>query len=817
MFYYPINEHVMQAITNVYNDKKPVDIVTVTTEMRKMGEASNIGVYLADLSSTVISDINVATYGQEIMEKYACRSAIERSMEIQQAAYDSNLDDVLIKAAEMEDILLNNLSAVNAVDINAIFAENTHTIEERSKGENRNFIDCGIRAIDRVLGGFEPGNLIVIAGRPSMGKTAFALQLAYNISDFHPVLYFTLEMTREEIGNRYLVMLTDIDGNRLKRGEGITGAEWKLIDEAGKKLKDHKLIIDDTSHLSIYNLRSKIFRLVRSSGVKLVVIDYLQLMEGQKGKDGAEYYGTISRTCKQVAKELKITIILLSQLNRDVEKRGEKIPRLYDLRACLSTETSLIYTERNVQSNVASQINLLSLQGNKLCNMKSTNIPKLNNDVYRVRTSSGRFVDATINHRVLTTEGYREIRNLTTDDVLIVAKNFETKGTYYKESHLIGLMLGNGSMAGKGVPALIVNDKDVSDYFINYIYDNFGFYPKRHKHRSVGVFQWDITKDSVRTKEGNPFKKWLIEKQLWGNYSYTKTIPDWFMEKADSQSIYELMAGLIETDGSVYRVKSSALNISYSTVSLKLAQQILYLLAKIGIIARVDDGYKSKKATCKSYKITINDCYYIKLFREKIPLIGYKAIKLNQFNLNRRVSYLSNKISHETSVNISELIKKGRLQIHGYRCATKATLLKLSLNNDLGKYKWLLSDNIHFDRIRSIAHIGVVDIFDRHVPSTNNFVVNGIVVHNSGEIEQDADVVMFPVRCGFAGINDPEKGLDASKAIIAIGKNRHGRIADDNGNNIRINVSPNAALWWDENDIFLGPKTPVAQSWLKDD
>jgi replicative DNA helicase len=332
MFYYPANEHVMQAITNVYNDKKPVDIITVTTEMRKMGEASNIGVFLADLSSTVITDINVATYGQEILEKYACRSAIERSMEIQQAAYDSNLDDVLIKSAEMEDTLLNNLSAVNAVDITAIFAENSRVIEERSQGRERNYIDCGIRAIDRVLGGFEPGNLIVMGGRPGMGKTAFALQLAYNISDFFPVLFFTLEMTREEIGNRYLVMLTDIDSNRLKRGEGITAPEWKLIDEAGGKLKDRKLIVDDTSHLSIYNLRSKIFRLVRSSGVKIVFIDYLQLMEGKKGKDGSEYYGSISSTCKQVAKELKIVIVLLSQLNRDVEKRGEKIPRLYDLR-----------------------------------------------------------------------------------------------------------------------------------------------------------------------------------------------------------------------------------------------------------------------------------------------------------------------------------------------------------------------------------------------------------------------------------------------------------------------------------------------------
>ena len=632
------------------------------------------------------------------------------------------------------------------------------------------------------------------------------------MSDIVPVLFFTLEMTKEEIGNCFLVMLTDIDSNRLKRGEGITGEEWRLIDEAGGKLKDRKLIIDDSPHLNVYNLRSKVFRLVRSKGVRIVFIDYLQLMGGQKGKDGSEYYGTISRTCKQVAKELKITIFLLSQLNRDVEKRGEKIPRLYDLRSCLSVDTSLIYTERNVQSNVVSQINLLSLQGNKLCNMKSTNIPKLSNDVYRVRTSSGRFIDATINHRVLTTEGYRTVKDLTTSDVLIVAKNFEAEGTYYKESRLIGLMIGNGSMSGKSVPSLIINDKDVSDYFVNYIYENFGFYPKWHKHRSKGVFQWDVTKYSVRTKEGNPFKKWLIEKELWGNRSYTKVIPDWFMETADSQSIYELIAGLIETDGSIYTCKCSSLNVSYATVSLKLAQQILYLLAKIGIIANIDNGYKSSMATCKIYKITISNCSYIKLFREKIPLIGYKAVKLNQFELNRRVSYESNKLSHETSVNISKMIKHGRLQVHGNRGATKATLLRLSQNNDLGKYKWLLSDHIHFDHIVNIEPIGVVNVFDRSVPITNNFVVNGIVVHNSGEIEQDADIVLFPVRCGFAGIDDPGRGLDDTKAIIAIAKNRHGRV-----DNVVIKVSPNAAKWWDETDIWTGLTTPVAQSWLKDD
>lgn len=811
MFYHQELKTIMKAILAVHERGVPIDIITVTSELKRAGEGPGYALMVTELSSQITSDINAAHYAQIVIQKFVNREAIRRSMEIQEAAYNDDTDEVIAQSTSMADDLLNNIPVSNVASITEIFASNTQGINDRAAGQRGNYIDFGIRAIDRILGGAEEGALVVVGGRPGSGKTSFSMQLAYNVSLIHPILYFTLEMTREELGLRYLVMLTDIDSNRLKRGEGITFQEWRLIEAAGRKLEQRNIIIDDSSRLSIYNIRSKVYAMVRSRGVKMVFIDYLQLMDGAKGKEGSEYYGSISRTCKQLAKELKIVIVLLSQLNRDIERRSEKIPKLSDLRACLSTETSLIYTPNNVQNNATSRINLLSLHEHKLCEMTSTDIPKLHNDVFRVKTSSGRFVDATIDHPILTTDGYKKVKDLTVNDVLIVAKNFETEGVYYPESRFIGLMLGNGSMTGKSVPSLIVNDPDVSDYFVNYIYEKFGFYPKRHKHRSPGVFNWDMTKHNVRTKEGNPVKKWLIDKGLWGNYAYTKAIPDWFMETADTKSICELIAGLIETDGSVYECKSTSLNVSYSTISIKLAQQILYLLAKIGIIARVDGGYRSSKANCDLYKIVITDCYYLKLFRDKIPLIGYKAVKLNQFELGKRASYLSNKVSHETSVAIAKLIKHGRLQTHGSRGATKATLLKLSQNNDLGKYAWLLSDNIHFDQVRSITSMGMVRVFDRSVPGTNNFVVNGIVVHNSGEIEQDANVVMFPVSCKWAEIDDPSKGLEPGKAIISIPKNRNG----STGTAI-INVSDNFMQWWDESDIFLGPQTPVAPTYLKD-
>jgi replicative DNA helicase len=298
-----------------------------------MGEAPGYAITVTELSSIVSNDINASHYANIIIQKYINREAIRRTNEIQDLAYMDDMDEVISLSTAMGDELLNNLPTANVATITEIFAANSRGIDERAAGGRGSYIDFGIRAIDRLLGGAEEGALVVIGGRPGAGKTSFAMQLAYNVSLIHPILYFTLEMTREELGLRYLVMLTDIDSNRLKRAEGITMTEWQLIEKAGRKLEERKIIIDDSARLSIYNIRSKVYRMVRSQGVKMVFIDYLQLMDGAKGKEGSEYYGSISRTCKQLAKELKIVIVLLSQLNRDIERRKEFIPRLSDLRA----------------------------------------------------------------------------------------------------------------------------------------------------------------------------------------------------------------------------------------------------------------------------------------------------------------------------------------------------------------------------------------------------------------------------------------------------------------------------------------------------
>ena len=358
-------------------------------------------------------------------------------------------------------------------------------------------------------------------------------------------------------------------------------------------------------------------------------------------------------------------------------------------------------------------------------------------------------------------------------------------------------MLGNGCMYGYNVPSFITNDYEVSDFFCKTILSLFGFSPKYHKHYKSKVYQWDITKSTVRTSEGNPVKTWLKDNDLWGRKAMDKYIPDWFLEKADEKSICELIAGLIETDGSVYSVKTRN-TVSYSTTSYLLGRQILYLFSKIGIIANMDDGYTSVKATTPCYKLSISDSFFIKIFRKKIFLVGRKKNKIDSFDLEKRVSYTANKVSRETTEQISKLITKSRLQIHGNRCATQSTLIKLSKNNDLGTYKWLLNESIYFDKVKSITKVGVVDVFDRSIPKTNNFIVNGIIVHNSGAIEQDADLVVFLHRDFKVGIEvDKDGNSTKNEADLIIAKGRNIETPE-----IKIGFDPPKMKFFDKDKIY---------------
>jgi replicative DNA helicase len=645
-------------------------------------------------------------------------------------------------------------------------------------------VPSGLKLLDNVTNGWQPSDLIILAGRPGSGKTASAVSMIMKpcIDDNIPVALFSLEMSNAQIGSRIQSYISGVNVSKIVKGQ-LNMDEIRAITNDGVVLHNAPLYIDDTPNISLIELKSKARKLVKDKGVRLIVIDYLQLMRsGMDVQNREQEIAEISKGLKNLAKELNIPVIALSQLSRAVEQTADKKPSLSHLRECLSVETSLIYEENNVQYNTNSPKKILSLNKKSIKSMDSINIPKIENDVYRVKTKTGRFIDATENHPVLTSEGYKKVKDLKADDSLALAKNWVNEsGKYIKHSKYIGWMIGNGCMYGYNVPSFITNDEDVSDSFCEQVRNLFNVEPKNHKHHKSKVFQWDLTKSSVRTAEGNPITNWHKENDLWGKKSYNKVIPEWWMKAADETSVCELLSGLWETDGSIYLIKDKAV-FSYSTTSILLANQILYLLARLGIISYLDNGYLSEKATTPIFKITIGDSFYQKIFRNKIKLLGLKGKKIESYNLDKRVSYVSNRVSRDTTVKIASMIKKGRIQIHGNRRATQETLKKMLLKNNLPEYNWLISDNIHWDDIESIEYVGVRQVFDRSVPKTNNFVVNGIIVHNSGTLEQDADMVIFCFRPEYYNIDTYEIGNQVFQShglmMLIIGKHRNGEIGE---------------------------------------
>jgi replicative DNA helicase len=369
-------------------------------------------------------------------------------------------------------------------------------------------------------------------------------------------------------------------------------------------------------------------------------------------------------------------------------------------------------------------------------------------------------------------------------------------------------MLGNGCMYGYNVPSFITNDLTISNKFCQFIQAKFGFLTKPHAHLKSKVYQWDITKNNVRVPNGNPVTNWLKENDLWANKAKDKHIPNWFMESCDEKSICELIQGLWETDGNIAIGQSEI--ISYATTSLLLANQILYLLAKIGVIACIDNGYKSKKATTPCYKITILSNDQKRRFISKIALEGYKGVKLSKLNINTTQSNALDKLNRDTTVEISKILHKNkskqRVQIHGNRRLAKNNFINVLEENQklLEKYKWIASDSIFWDSVSSINEIGVRPVFDRSVPVSNNFVVNGIIVHNSGAIEQEADMVMFLHRLEYYGILQDESG-NSTKGVanLIIAKHRNGALT-----NINLNFNSNNVSFSNNENVYSPiPKT----------
>lgn len=340
-FYKENHQKIFSAILDLSTRLEPIDLYTVTEELRKKEELDEVGgaVYLAQLTSRVGSAAHVEYHSKIIAQKYIQRELIRVSSDIQTRAFDDTIDvDDLLDYSEMElfKVAEGNIKRETA-PISTLVNEALKNLEEAGKREDGlSGVPCGFSELDRMTSGWQPSDLVIVAARPSMGKTAFVLSMARNMAVEHdvPVAFFSLEMSSLQLVNRLIVSESGIPHEKIRNGK-LTPQEWTQLTVKIGDLQNSKILIDDTPALSIFELRAKCRRLKAQYDVGIIIIDYLQLMTGPTDTRGnrEQEVSTISRSLKAIAKELNIPIIALSQLNRSVETRGgNKRPQLSDLR-----------------------------------------------------------------------------------------------------------------------------------------------------------------------------------------------------------------------------------------------------------------------------------------------------------------------------------------------------------------------------------------------------------------------------------------------------------------------------------------------------
>ena len=337
-FYKPAHQAIFEAVASLFDGNQPIDAVTVADRLRRTGELERVGGanYLATLLDGVPTTSNIAYYAEIVSETAARRRLLRAGSMVGSLAMQTErrIEDVL-DASEAEVFRVAERQVGEGLaPVGPLLQSTLERIEELgARGGEITGLATGFRDLDRRLAGLQPANLVVIAARPSMGKTALAMNIAQNVAERdNTVAVFTLEMSREEVVQRLLSSMAGVDSHRLRTGQ-LTPDLWNRVVRETSRLYQMPFFVDDSSDLTVTSIRAKCRRLARKRGLSLVVVDYLQLMQGAGSSESRQQeIADISRSLKNLARELRIPVIAVSQLNRALEQRENKRPRLGDLR-----------------------------------------------------------------------------------------------------------------------------------------------------------------------------------------------------------------------------------------------------------------------------------------------------------------------------------------------------------------------------------------------------------------------------------------------------------------------------------------------------
>lgn len=810
-FYLEAHRRIYAAMQALRAKGSPVDLVTLSEELSRRGELEGVGgvSYLVQLSEATPTAAYAEHYARIVAEKWTLRRLIQAAGEAMRLAYEEagSLDEILDQAGKKILEVALTQPDTEARPMRELVHETFEHIEAlfQNKGEVAG-VRTGFKELDGLIGTLAPGSLNIIAARPAMGKTAFALTIAQHaaLKEGVGVGIYSLEMPAAQLTLRLMCSEARIDMNRVRLGQLSDRDFSRLVDVAGR-LSEAPIYIDDTPDLTLMELRARARRLRSQYRVGLIIIDYLQLMSGpgsgKNGENRQQEIAAISRGLKALARELGVPVIALSQLSRAVEARPNKRPILSDLResGCLTGDTL-------VQMADGSRRRLRDLVGKGGFEVLALNeaTQKLERawvsrafytgvkPVYRLTTRLGRSIRATANHKFLTPQGWKRLDELCIGDYLALPRQLprspSARQTLRDEAlALLGHLIGDGYALPGHSLQYTTRERDLAQTVVDLAQAVFGeaVSPKIKAERAW--FQVYLT--SARRPgwgDRNPVAAWLEELGVWGLRAHEKRVP----EKVFAQpapAIARFLRHLWSTDGCIGVRKDGYPVVYYATSSPHLALDVQTLLLCLGInsrLKRLPQGGKGRD----QFHVLLSGYPDLLRFVQGIGAVG----EARQAVLAQVEAYLRHH-SGNTNRDVIPLTlwlqpAKTALAVSGlshrelYRALTTAyagvSLFRQNLSREraqrmaqvLGSeaLERLADSDVYWDTVVSIEADGVEEVFDLTVPGLHNFIANNIIVHNS--IEQDADLVMFIYRDEYYDPHSEKAGI----AEIIVGKQRNG-------------------------------------------
>ena len=814
-FYRDAHRTIFEVILQLFEKREPADFITISDELERRGKLEEVGgaSYITSLINQVPTSGNVEYYGRIVERASILRRLIHAAGQIAAVAYDSSDADAALEKAEQ---LIFSISQRHArsdfTHISEILADYMGKLDQLH--EQRGTIvgvPTGFTDLDRLTGGLQKSDLIVLAARPGMGKTSLALSVAHNaaVKFKRSIAIFSLEMSKEQLAQRLLSMDAAIDQQRLRTG-WIEDDEWERIVFSQGKLDEASIWIDDTASIATTELRSKARRLQAKEGIDLIIIDYLQLMHatigGKRNENRVQEISEISRSLKALARELNVPVLALAQLSRAVESRQSKVPQLSDLResGCLTGDTLVYLPDSGIYKPIEQLVgrpgfNVLALN-TETWRLEPREVSKVFSTsckpVYKMTTRLGRSIRATANHQFLTIHDWQRLDMLSIGTRIALPRHLvgPTEATISDaELALLGHLIGDGCTLPKHVIQYTTHESELAEMVASLAKEVFGdaVIPRINKERDW--YQVYFPAGYHLTHQiHNPIVTWLDNMGIFGLRSYEKRIPDVVFTQPDA-GIARFLKHLRSTDGCINLSPGQKhyANIYYASSSLELAQQVRSLLLRLNINARLSRHPQVGKGR-DQFHVAVSGKSDIELFFNQIGALSQKkllhqtaiieAISLTLANTNRDV--LPREIWRLMAVPAMQLasITSRQMQAALGNAYCGTSLYKQNLSRDRSsrlaqivhsdELTKLSQSDIYWDEIISIVPDGEAEVYDLTVDGLHNFVASDIVVHNS--IEQDADIVMFIYRDDVYNQDTEKKNI----ADIVVAKHRNGPQGD---------------------------------------